>query len=72
MEVISRIAGGDNPLIAASSTVPKTAADIAITYLTDSYSRVAVEERNHPKVRCVPVSINVHTSSFIFNLLILI
>lgn len=49
MEVICRIAGGDNPLIAAASTVPKTAADIAITYLTDSYSRVAVEERNHPK-----------------------
>ncbi|CAH1405610.1 unnamed protein product [Nezara viridula] len=49
MEVIYRIAGGDNPLIAAASTVPKPAIDIAITYLTDSYSRVAVEERNHPK-----------------------
>ncbi|XP_014272947.1 ubiquitin conjugation factor E4 B isoform X2 [Halyomorpha halys] len=49
MEVIHRIAGGDNPLIPAASNVPKTANDIAITYLTDSYSRVAVEERNHPK-----------------------
>ena len=47
MEVISRIAGGDDPF---GTVTAKTAADIAITYLTDSYSRVAVEERNHPKV----------------------
>lgn len=37
--------------ICASSNSPQS---LAINYLTESYSRVAVEERNHPKKSSIP------------------
>lgn len=70
MEVIWRIANGDNPLPPTSlvssnpvvsdeqgsskSNPPQSPADIAVAYLADSYTRVAVEERNHPKKSSIP------------------
>lgn len=37
-----------------SVPVPQNPQNIALVYLTDCYSRVAVEERNHPKKSSIP------------------
>lgn len=39
---------------ATVTTTTQTPQNIALIYLTDSYSRVAVEERNHPKKSSIP------------------